>query len=146
MFFKRADGKFLRILPSLPSAYLNDMCSPNIQLLSWEFPPCSLLSARLWACDCQEGCVFLLLSSVCLINQSVLVCKRGCVRACLLCCVSIWVKDLLVCFSISEFISVFICVFVTYLNHWACWAFKFSCVWSHMCVSVTSPPCLTVLL
>lgn len=27
----------------LPSAYLNDMSSPNIQLLSWEFPPCSPL-------------------------------------------------------------------------------------------------------
>lgn len=40
----------------LPQDYLNDMSSPNIQLLSWEFPPCWLLSARLCACGCQKGC------------------------------------------------------------------------------------------
>lgn len=62
----------------LPSAYLNDMSSPNIQFLSWEFPPCSPLSAGLWACGCQKECVFSLLSSICLINFSVCVCLFPC--------------------------------------------------------------------
>lgn len=58
----------------LPRAYLNDMSSPNIQLLSWECPPSSQLSTGLWACGCQEECVFASFSSVCLINPSMCVC------------------------------------------------------------------------
>lgn len=52
----------------LSSAYLNDMSSPNIQLLSWEVPLHSLLSAGLWECGCQKGCVFtfLLVLSICM--------------------------------------------------------------------------------
>lgn len=55
-----------------PSAYLNDMSSPNIQLLSWEFPPCSPLcwALSMWV---PEGvCVFT--SLLCMSYQSVCVC------------------------------------------------------------------------
>lgn len=88
MFFKRADGKFLRAsFPPfpLPSAYLNDMSSPNIQLLSWEFPPHTI--AALWACGCQEGRVFSLLPSVLLINLTLHAWVHSCV--CLVLCDSI---------------------------------------------------------
>lgn len=81
--FKEQMESFCASFPPfpLPSAYLNDTCSPNIQLLSWEFPLWSPLNSQLWACVCV--CVLFYYkayqSSVC-VCACVCRCLCGCVR------------------------------------------------------------------
>lgn len=114
----------------LPSAYLNDMSSPNIQLLSWEFPPCSLSLLSMWV----PGGVCGFASLLCASYQSKCVCV--CVHAwvcgwmSVVLCVTIWVWSFLCMCSISKlnlcmdmrlWFFVHVC---SRLSHWTCWGFE----------------------